>query len=67
MGGVGEVVPFSNKTQEIKSLNKHTTQHAKQNKESGGVIEGKRKRKKGQKKTPSRRRALDILNSLGEK
>jgi hypothetical protein len=47
---VGEVVPFSNKTEEIKSLNKHTTQHAKQNKESGGMIEGKRRRKKAQKK-----------------
>jgi hypothetical protein len=43
-GGVWEVVPFSNKTQEIKSLNKHTTQHAKQNKESGGMIEGKKKK-----------------------
>jgi hypothetical protein len=49
---VGEVVPFSNKTQEIKSLNKHTTQHAKQNKESGGMIEGKRRRReKAPKKT----------------
>jgi len=47
LGRVGEVAPpFSNKTQEIKSLNKHTTKHAKQNNESGGMIEGKKAPKK---------------------
>jgi hypothetical protein len=62
---VGEAVPFSNKTEEIKSLNKHTTQLAKQNKESGRMIEGKRRRKKCPKTNPLEKKGPSYTKYLG--